>query len=192
MTEYNIENSITEKNLQISFINESQARNKYTFFASIAKKDGFIQIANIFTATANNEKEHAELFYKYLQGRDVKVNFTFSSGIGDTLQNLKLAASGEHYEWSELYKRFAKVAKEEGFEEISDTFGKVAEVEKFHDRRYCTLIKNIEEMLVFKREEPVNWVCSNCGYVIHDKEAPEVCPCCKHARAYFEILCENY
>ena len=192
MTVYHIEDSITEKNLQIAFINESQARNKYTFFASVAKKEGFVQISDIFTATANNEKEHAKLFYKYLQGRPVKIDFTFSSGIGKTLENLKLAASGEHFEWSELYKRFAKVAKEEGFDEIADTFCKVSEVEKHHDKRYSFLIKNIEEMLVFRREEPVNWICSNCGYIVHSKEAPEICPCCRHARAYFEILCENY
>lgn len=189
---YSIENSITEKNLQIAFINESQARNKYTFFASTAKKEGFEQIANIFISTANNEKEHAEIFYKYLEGRDVKVDFTFSSGWGNTLKNLKLAASGEHFEWSELYKRFAKVAKEEGFDEISQSFLCVSEVEKHHDNRYSSLIKNIEEMLVFKRDTEEEWHCLNCGYILTAKEAPEICPCCKHSKAYFEILCDNF
>ena len=192
MSDYNIEDSITEKNLQIAFVNESQARNKYTFFASAAKKEGFNQISDIFISTANNEKEHAELFYKYLSGRDVKIDFVFSSGIGDTLHNLKHAANGEHFEWSQLYKRFSKVAKEEGFDEIADTFEKVSQVEKYHDERFCKLIKNIEEMLVFKKDKPVKWVCSNCGYIVNSMEAPFECPCCKHERAYFELLCENY
>ena len=149
------------------------------------------QETNIFLITANNEKEHAELFYKYLEGRDVNVDFPFTSGFGDTLRNLKIAANGEHYEWSELYKRFAKVAQEEGFEEISNTFLCVAQVEKHHDERFCKLIKNIEEMLVFRREVQVAWICTNCGYIVSSKEAPEICPCCKHSRGYFEIFCEN-
>lgn len=187
-----IKNSITEKNLQIAFVNESQARNKYTFFASTAKKEGFEQISKIFLDTANNEKEHAEIFYEYLEGNDVNVDFVFSSGWGNTLENLKMAASGEHFEWSELYKRFAKVAQEEGFDDISKSFLCVSEVEKHHDERYSKLIRNIEEMLVFSREEEVDWHCSNCGYILHAKKAPEICPCCKHAKAYFEILCDNF
>ncbi|KUO71996.1 MAG: rubrerythrin [Clostridia bacterium BRH_c25] len=175
-----LKGSKTEKNLWEAFAGESQARNKYTYFASAAKKEGYEQISGIFQETADNEKEHAKLIFKFL------------GGIGDTAENLKHAAEGENYEWSSMYKEFEKIAKEEGFEAIAEFFGKVAAVEKEHEERYLALLKNVEESKVFKRDEQTTWRCRNCGYIHAGAEAPEICPTCKHPRAYFEIAAFNY
>jgi len=183
----------TEKNLLKSFAGESQARNRYTFFASIARKEGYEQIANIFTETAQNGKEHAEVFFKYLEGGEVEIAGSFPAGvIGDTLANLKAAADGEKMEWSVLYAEFEKVAREEGFEEIATSFKEIAEVEEFHEKRYRKLAKNVAAGEVFKRNKSVKWHCTNCGYVHEGPEAPDVCPACKHSQAYYELLAENY
>jgi len=170
----------TEANLWAAFAGESQARNKYTYFASQAKKEGYEQIAAIFEETADNEKEHAKMFFKYL------------NGIGNTIDNLKEAAKGEHYEWSEMYKEFARVAKEEGFDDIAATFEFIAKVEEKHEERYNKLISNIENNKVFKKDEKVAWKCRNCGYVHYGDEAPKICPSCRHPQSFFEIRCENY
>lgn len=175
-----LKGSKTEKNLMIAFAGESEARNKYTFFASQAKKDGYVQIQNIFLETAGNEKEHAELWYK------------LAVGIGDTAANLKTAAAGEHYEWSDMYAQMEKDAREEGFNEIADTFAGVAKIEKEHEERYLALLKNVEEGKVFEKDGVVVWKCSNCGHIHVGKAAPEVCPVCQHERAYFELQCKNY
>ncbi len=173
--------SKTEKNLQEAFAGESQARNKYTYFASKARKDGFVQIANIFEETAANEKEHAELWYKLLNG-----------GIGSTAENLKAAAEGEHYEWTEMYPTFAKEAREEGFEKIAQLFEGVAAIEKHHEERYKKLLANVEGGLVFSKDGDAIWQCSNCGHICIGKEAPKVCPVCAHAQSYFQIEAQNY
>ncbi len=170
----------TELNLMKSFAGESQARMRYTFFAKEAKKEGYEQIAAIFEETANQEKEHAKLEYKYIDG------------IKDTIENLKDAIAGENYEWSEMYKEFAEIAEEEGYTEVAFTFRKIAEVEYEHEKRYQKLLDNIQNGQVFKRDEVVRWQCRNCGYVHEGKEAPEVCPSCKHPRAHFEIMKSNY
>jgi rubrerythrin len=170
----------TEQNLLTAFAGESQARNKYTYFSSVAKKEGLEQIAGIFQETADNEKEHAKLIFKFL------------CGIGNTMDNLKHAAEGENYEWSSMYKEFEKTAKEEGFQAIAEFFNKVAGVEKEHEERYLALLKNLEENKVFKREEETTWRCRNCGHIHVGAEAPELCPTCKHPRAYFEIAAFNY
>lgn len=170
----------TEKNLMEAFAGESQARNKYSYFASVAKKEGYEQIASIFLETAENEKEHAKLSFKKL------------AGIGSTIDNLKAAAAGENFEWTEMYPRMAKEAKEEGFAEIARMFEGIAEIEKGHEERYRKLLKNIEEDKVFKKEEKTIWKCRNCGNVYEGAEAPEVCPVCKHPRAYYEVKVENY
>ena len=175
-----LKGSKTEKNLWEAFAGESQARNKYTYFASKAKKEGYEQISGIFQETADNEKEHAKMIFKFL------------GGIGDTAENLKHAAEGENYEWSSMYKEFEKTAREEGFEEIAEFFGKVAGVEKEHEERYLALLKNLEEGKVFKRGEQTTWRCRNCGHIHVGTEAPELCPTCKHPRAYFEIAAFNY
>jgi len=175
-----LKGSKTEKNLWVAFAGESQARNKYTFYASVAKKEGYEQIAAIFNETADNEKEHAKLWYKFLKG------------IGDTKANLKDAAAGENYEWTEMYRQFEEEAREEGFEEIADFFHEVAEVEEQHEKRYLALLKNLEEGKVFKKDEVVKWRCRNCGYVHEGKEAPEKCPACAHPQAFYELLAENY
>jgi rubrerythrin len=183
----------TEKNLLIAFAGESQARNRYTFFASQARKEGYEQIANIFTETAGNEKEHAEVFFKYLEGGNVEIKAEYPAGIiGNTLTNLKAAADGEKMEWSEIYANFEKVAQEEGFDKIAISFKEIAEVEEFHEERYRKLAKNIATGNVFKKNTPVKWHCTNCGYIHEGLEAPEECPACKHARAYYELLAENY
>lgn len=183
----------TEKNLLAAFAGEAQARNRYTFYASQARKEGYEQIANIFMETAENEKEHAEVFFGYLEGGDVEITGSFPAGvIGDTLANLKAAAEGEKMEWSIIYAEAEKTAREEGFEEIADSFEEIAEVEEFHEERYRKLAQNIVQGEVFKRDKPVKWHCSNCGYVHEGTEAPEECPACKHARAYYQILAENY
>lgn len=175
-----LKGSKTEQNLLAAFAGESQARNKYTYFASVAKKEGYEQISAIFTETAGNEKEHAEVEFKFL------------SGIGNTIENLKAAASGENYEWTEMYPGFEKVAREEGFTEIANFFKEVAEVESEHEKRYLALLKNVEEDRVFKKDETKKWKCRNCGYIHEGNEAPETCPVCDHPQSYYELLAENY
>lgn len=188
-----IKGTRTEKNLLTSFAGESQARNRYTFFASIARKEGYEQIANIFTETAANEKEHAEIFFKYLEGGDVEITASYPAGqILGTKENLTMAADGERLEWSVLYSDFEKVAREEGFPEIADSFKEIAEVEEFHEKRYRKLGRNVDAGEVFKKKTTVKWHCLNCGYVHEGPEAPAVCPACKHPQAYYELLAENY
>ena len=176
-----LKGSKTEANLMTAFAGESQARNKYTYYASKAKKDGYVQIAAIFEETANNEKEHAKMWFKLLHG-----------GIGDTVDNLKDAAAGENYEWTDMYAGFAKTAREEGFDHIADLFEGVAKIEKEHEERYLKLVKNLEEGLVFSRDGDVIWQCANCGHIHVGKQAPEVCPVCAHPRDYFQLKAENY
>lgn len=175
-----------------SFAGESQARNRYTYFASIAKKEGFEQISAIFQETADNEKEHAKMFYKHLGSGRAQVNGEYPFMLGTTLENLKHAAAGEHEEWTDLYLNGAKTAEAEGFPEIANTFYQVLEVEKHHESRYLALVKNIESNLVFKKEGEVIWKCRNCGRTIKGNEAPAVCPTCLHPQAYFELLCDNF
>ncbi len=177
-----LKGSKTEANLMTAFAGESQARNKYTYYASKAKKDGYVQIAQIFEETANNEKEHAKIWFKLLH----------DGGIPTTVENLKDAAAGENYEWTEMYAEFAKVAKEEGFDHIAALFEMVAKIEKDHEERYKKLLSNIEGGLVFSRDGDMMWICSNCGHVHIGKEAPEVCPVCAHPKAYFMMKAENY
>jgi len=188
-----IKGTKTEQNLLKAFAGESQARNRYTYFASVAKKAGFEQIANIFTETAENEKEHAKVFFKHLEGGDVEITTTYPAGvISDTLTNLKEAAAGENMEWTTLYADFAKVAKDEGFPDVVRSFEQVAKVEKFHEFRYRKLINNLVNTEVFKKKASIKWHCTNCGYVFEGLEAPKECPACKHPQAYFEVLAENY
>jgi rubrerythrin len=183
----------TEKNILAAFAGESQARNRYTYFASQAKKDGFVQISEIFTETANQEKEHAKRLFKLLEGGEVEVAAAFPAGvIGTTLDNLKESAGGENYEYTEMYPGFAKVAIEEGFEDIAEVFKAIAVAEKQHEKRYLALAANIENGTVFKKEQSVVWRCRNCGYLHEGNEAPEECQACAHARAHFELLGENY
>lgn len=170
----------TEKNLEATFAGESQARNKYTYFASVAKKQGFEQIADLFLKTADNEKEHAKMWFKEL------------NGIGNTAENLLAAAEGENYEWTDMYEDFAKTAEEEGFTELANKFRLVAAIEKHHEERYRALLRNVETAEVFKRSEIKVWECRNCGHIVVGKEAPEVCPVCNHPQSYFEIHAENY
>lgn len=185
--------SKTEKNLLAAFAGESQARTRYTFFSSAARKEGFEQISAIFTETADNEKEHAQLFFKLLKGGDVEIVAAYPAGvIGTTAQNLKAAAAGEKLEWGTLYPDFAAVAEKEGFKEIAETFRRVASVEAEHERRYLKLLNNVEAGQVFKKASIAKWKCRNCGHVLEAREAPEKCPVCAHARAYFELFCENY
>lgn len=172
--------SKTEANLKAAFAGESEARNKYTYYASKAKKDGYQQIAAIFEETANNEKEHAKIWFKLLEG------------IGSTEENLKAAAAGEHYEWTQMYSDFAKVAKEEGFDDIAELFEGVAAIEKHHDERYNALLKNIEDGIVFEKSNVTVWKCRNCGHVHVGEKAPDVCPVCKHPQSYFEVNADNY
>jgi rubrerythrin len=188
-----LKGSRTEKNLLAAFAGESQARNRYTFFASVARKDGYEQIANIFIETAGNEKEHAEVFFKHLKGGDVEIVAAYPAGIvGDTKTNLEAAADGEKMEWSKIYVDMEKVAKEEGFGEIATSFKEIAEVEEFHEKRYRRLARNVSQGEVFKRTIPVKWHCTNCGYIHDGTEAPKICPACKHPQAYYELLAENY
>lgn len=177
-----LKGSKTEANLWEAFSGESKARNRYTFYASQAKKEGYEQIASIFEDTANNEKEHAKLWFKYLCG----------GKIGPTPENLEAAAAGEHYEWTDMYKKMAETAEQEGFRDIADTMRRVASIEKTHEERYAKLLKNVEENLVFRCGEETVWVCRNCGYVVVGKEPPAVCPACKHPRSFFERKAENY
>lgn len=170
----------TEKNLQTAFAGESQARNKYTYFASVAKKEGYEQIGAIFEETANNEKEHAKMWFKLL------------GGIGSTAENLKSAAEGENYEWTDMYAEFAKTAREEGFDYIAKMFEGVGAIEKHHEERYRKLLKNVEDKLVFSKDGDAIWQCRNCGHIVIGKEAPKVCPVCAHPQSYFEIHKENY
>ncbi|MBU0597913.1 rubrerythrin family protein [Patescibacteria group bacterium] len=189
----NLTGTKTEQNLLKSFAGESQARMRYDYFASQAKKDGLVQISNIFTETALNEKEHAKRFFKFLEGRMVEITAIYPAGkIGTTLENLKASAEGEHEEWSELYPEFAKVAEEEGFMEIATTFKMIAKAEQAHENRYRKLYDNLEQGKVFKRGETLTWKCNNCGYLHEGKEAPEVCPSCQHPQAHFEIFVESY
>lgn len=189
----NLKGSETEKNLLKAFAGESQARNRYTFFSSVAKKEGFVQISKIFEETADNEKEHAEIFFKHLDGGMVEIMASYPAGrIGTTAENLLAAADGEKLEWGTLYPEFERVAREEGFEKVAESFKEIAEVEVQHERRYRKLLENVEEGKVFKKEEVVKWKCSNCGYVHEGIEAPEECPACKHKREYYEVLAENY
>ncbi len=183
----------TEKNLLTAFAGESQARNRYTYFASAAKKEGFVQIADIFTETAEQEKEHAKRFFKFLEGGDLEICGAFPAGvIGSTLENLKAAASGEKHEWSDMYPSFAKIAREEGFDAIALVFEMVAVAEKQHERRYSALAANIENHRVFKKDKSTKWRCRNCGYVHEGTEAVEMCPACAHPQAHFELLAENW
>ena len=189
----NLKGTQTEKNLLTAFAGESQARNRYTYFASQAKKDGYVQISDIFTETANQEKEHAKRLFKFLEGGEVEISAAFPAGIiGTTLENLKDSAEGEHYEHTEMYPSFAKTAREEGFDAIAAVFEAIAVAEKQHEKRYVDLAANIEAHRVFKRDEKVTWRCRNCGYLHDGNEAPELCPACAHAQAHFELLGENY
>lgn len=175
-----LKGSKTEKNLLAAFAGESQARNKYSYFASQARKEGYEQIAAIFQETADNEKEHAKREFKFLKG------------IGDTKANLLAAAEGENYEWTSMYPEFAKVAREEGFTKIAEIFEEIAKVEKEHEKRYKKLLKNLEEGRVFKKDNPVMWKCRNCGYIYEGTEPPKICPACDHPQSYYELLSENY
>jgi len=183
----------TEKNLLAAFAGESQARNRYTFSASKAKKEGFEQIAGVFQETADNEKEHAEVFFKHLQGGMAEITAEYPAGtIGTTKENLLAAAEGEKMEWGTLYPNFAEAAEQEGFPEIAASFRKIAEVEAYHERRYRKLLENVEKNQVFKRGKVVKWKCRNCGYVHEGPEAPKICPACKHPQSYYELWVENY
>ncbi|MFH1397972.1 MAG: rubrerythrin [Candidatus Omnitrophota bacterium] len=188
-----IKGTKTEQNLLKSFAGESQARNRYTYFASAARKEGLEQIANIFIETAENEKEHAKIFFKYLEGSDVEITASYPAGmINNTKANLEGAAAGENMEWTILYSDFAKIAKNEGFPEIARSFEEISKVEKFHESRYRRLINNITNNEVFKKRVPVKWHCINCGYVFEGTEAPKECPACKHPQSYYEVLSENF
>ena len=185
--------SKTEKNLLKAFAGESQARNRYTFFASVAKKSGYEQISAIFTETAGNEKEHAELFFKLLKGGMAEITASYPAGvISNTAENLKESANGEKLEWGTLYPNFADAAEEEGFTDVANTFRMVGKVEKEHESRYRKLLVNVEQGKVFKKDKIVKWKCRNCGHVHDGSEAPEKCPVCDHVQSYFEVLCENY
>lgn len=188
-----IKGTKTEKNLLAAFSGESQARNRYTYFASAARKEAFEQIANIFIETAENEKEHAKVFFKYLEGGDAEIAASYPAGIiKDTRSNLEAAAAGENLEWTTLYSDFAKVAMDEDFPEIARFFEQIARVERFHESRYRKLIDNIANGAVFKKTSPVKWHCINCGYVFEGTDAPKECPACKHPQAFYEVLAENF
>jgi rubrerythrin len=183
----------TEKNLLTAFAGESQARNRYTYFASQAKKEGYEQISFIFSDTADNEKEHAKRLFKFLEGGEAQISASFPAGvIGDTKDNLKASAAGENYEHSKMYPEFARIADEEDFNQISTVFRSIAVAERGHEKRYLTLMNNVEKGRVFKRERTVFWRCRNCGYIFENDEAPQECPACAHPQAYFELLGENY
>lgn len=183
----------TEKNLLTAFAGESQARNRYTYFASQARKEEYQQIAGIFVETAENEKEHAKRLFKFLEGGEVEVTAAFPAGvIGETKENLRASAAGENHEHTKMYPGFARIAEEENFSDIAEAFRAIAVAEKQHEKRYLALLENIEKDRVFKREKAVVWKCRNCGYIHEGTEAPEECPACAHPRAYFELLSENY
>lgn len=188
-----IKGTQTEKNILTAFAGESQARNRYTYFASKAREEGLMQISAIFEETANQEKEHAKRLFKFLEGGEVEITAAFPAGvIGTTLENLKAAAAGEHYENTQMYPKFAKVAREEGFEEIAKVFEAIAVAERQHEKRYKELASNLEAGRVFKRNGKVIWRCRNCGYLHEGTEAPKVCPACAHPQGYFELLAENW
>ncbi len=188
-----LKGSQTEKNILTAFAGESQARNRYTYFASQAKKEGLVQISLLFEETANQEKEHAKRLFKLLPGGEVEIQVAFPAGvIGTTAENLKASAEGEHYEWGQMYPAFAQVARKEGFEEIAAVFEAVAVAEKQHEKRYRALLANVVEGKVFKKDRPVVWRCLNCGYLHQGEEAPEECPACAHPRDYYELLAENW
>ncbi|MDD5448257.1 MAG: rubrerythrin family protein [Actinomycetota bacterium] len=188
-----IKGTKTEVNLLTAFAGESQARNRYTYFASQARKDGFMQICDIFEETASQEKEHAKRLFKFLEGGEVEIKASYPAGvIGSTAENLKAAAAGENYEWTEMYPGFAKVAAEEGFDKIANVFESIAVAEKQHEKRYLGLLANIEAGTVFKKDKVVVWRCRNCGYLHVGTEAPQACPACNHPQAYFELLAENW
>jgi rubrerythrin len=185
--------SQTEKNLLAAFAGESQARTRYTFFASQARKEGFEQIGAIFEETSGNEKEHGELFFKHLQGGMVEITAAYPAGvIASTAENLKAAAAGEKLEWGTLYPNFGDVAEQEGFPEVARTFRAVARVEAYHERRYLKLLESVSQGKVFKKDTPIKWKCRNCGFVLEVSEAPEKCPVCGHPKSYFEVWVENY
>lgn len=189
----NFKGSQTEKNLLAAFAGESQARNRYTFFSSVARKEGYEQISAIFEETAGNEKEHAKLFFNHLKGGDVEITASYPAGvIASTLDNLKAAAAGEKLEWGTLYPNFADIAEKEGFPEVARTFRMIAKVEAYHEKRYNKLAESVANGKVFKKDTPVKWKCRNCGYVFEGKEVPDKCPTCDHPRAYFEVFTENY
>ena len=188
-----LKGSQTERNLLTAFAGESQARNRYTYFASAAYKEGFRQISAIFEETANQEREHAKRLFKFLEGGEVEITAAFPAGtIGSAAENLKGAAAGEHYEWTDMYPSFARVARDEGFEEIAKVFEAIAVAERQHEKRYLDLLANVEAGTVFKKDKPVVWRCLNCGYLHEGTEAPGVCPACAHATAHFELLGENW
>lgn len=188
-----IKGTQTEKNLLTAFAGESQARNRYTYFASKAKKDGFVQISKIFEETANQEKEHAKRLFKFLEGGDVEISGAFPAGvIGKTTDNLAASAGGENHEWTEMYPSFAKMAREEGFADIADVFEAIAVAEKEHEKRYLALKSNIDNGMVFKKDKSVIWRCQNCGYIHEGTDAPEKCAACNHPQAHFEVLAENW
>jgi rubrerythrin len=188
-----LKGSKTEQNLLKAFAGESQARNRYTYFASVAKKEGYEQISAIFQETADNEMEHAKVFFKHLIGGQVEITATYPAGkIGTTADNLLAAAEGEKEEWDKLYPEFERIAREEGFNNIADSFKEIAEVESHHESRYRALLENVKNGKVFKKDEVVEWKCRNCGYVHEGKDAPKVCPACKHPQAYYEVNTKNY
>lgn len=188
-----IKGTKTEQNLLKAFAGESQARNRYTYASSVARKAGFIHIAALFEETALNEKEHAKVFFKFLEGGPLEITATYPAGvIGDTTANLEAAAAGEHEEWTELYPSFAQTAKEEGFPQVAAAFTMIAKVEKEHEARYLALLERIKNETVFNREQPTRWKCRNCGYVHDGSEAPQMCPACQHPQAHFEEKADNY
>ena len=183
----------TEKNLLVSFAGESQARSRYKFFASVAKKEGYEQISAVFAETAEQDKEHAERFFKFLEGGMVEITASYPAGvIGTTMENLKAAAAGEHEEWADMYPAFAEVAEQEGFKDIAAAFRNISEVEAFHEKRYRRLLERVEAGKVFERDEEIEWQCRNCGFVYKGKQAPKACPACLHPQAYFEPRRDNY
>jgi len=188
-----LKGSKTEKNLLKAFAGESQARNKYTYFSNVAKKEGFEQIAGIFQETADNEREHAEIYFKHLEGGDVEITATYPAGrIGTTAENLLAAAEGEKLEWGTLYPGFEKIAREEDLEKAAESFKEIAEVEERHEKRYRKLLEDVKAGIVFRSDKVIEWKCRNCGYVHTGKEAPKECPACKHPQSYYERLAENY
>jgi len=188
-----LKGSETEKNLLKAFAGESQARNRYTYFASVAKKEGFEQISAIFLETAENEKEHAKVFFKFLEGRDLEITASYPAGkIGKTAENLLAAAEGEKMEWGKIYPEFGKTAAKEGFPEVAAKYKEIAEVEEQHEKRYLKLLENVKLGKVFRKDAVVKWKCRNCGYVHEGRDAPKICPACNHPQAYYEVLAENY
>ncbi len=188
-----IKGTRTEQSLLKAFAGESQARNRYAYFASAARKEGYEQISSIFLETAENEKEHAKVFFKYLEGGDVEITADYPAGIiGNTRENLNHAAAGENLEWTSIYADFEKIAMDEGFSEIAQSFREIAKVEKFHESRYRKLSSNIQNGSVFKKQANVKWHCRNCGYIYEGADAPDECPACKHPQSYYEVLAENY